>query len=325
MWQMLALAGLQAGASFLSSKGAADSTAKNNRLQMMENERVRAANEVLAREMMQIPEVTTANVDEFMAAGKKAGYNPVTWLNSGALSLFKTTTGHNTAAAMSMMMGQPATLQRVPSALEGLGGALSAGVNTFGSLYQTQMKLDALSGASGVSGGANYRAPSPGTGGLYSVNDVIGGMGFAPRSYTTAGGAASRVAGLSGNLDVPFSGAPYPQNWKLGKVEVTNPERRWSIDPNLSDVGGAVSQRYGEGGEWFFFPDRLLHDTVANITGRTIRDWGKAAGMNVGDYKSVGEWFNQTTMGQWIDRRSNGAVQPYLPFPGAGPGVTYGW
>lgn len=301
MWPMIGLAALQAGASFISSKGAADSVAKNNRLQMMEDQRVWEQNYALARELMEIPEVTRANVEEFMAAGEKAGYNPVTWLNSGALSLFKTTTGHNTAAAMAMMTRQPTQLQRVPSALEGLGGALSAGLNTFSSLYQTQMKLDAISGGSGVTGGANYRPPSPGTGGLYNVADVMSSFGFAPRSYSTGGGAASGTAGLS-NL-------PYPGKWEQGKVEVTNPFQSWLVDSKSADAG-TMEQRYGEIVENLYGLYSVANDAILNWSGTSGRDWVAAAYGWLGG-KSAGGF--------------NGSVKPYIPFPGGGRGITYAW
>lgn len=274
MWPLVALAGLSAAGSFISSKGAADASAKQGRLQMMEDARQRTENQALARELMAIPEITDTenrlDLAGFMRAGEAAGYNPVTWLNSGALSAFthstKTTTGANTGAAMAMMQGTPTQIPRVASPLEGLGGALSAGVNTFGSLYKTQMALDGMGGALPLRSQA-----SPGTGGLYNTNDVVnglmGGVGFAPRSYSTAGGAAGRTAGMSSSDWWPLTtGAPYPDKVELGKNEQTNPGTSWWITPGWNNAQG-WEDAYSDIGGNIYGLVRGVNDLGLNVTG----------------------------------------------------------
>lgn len=313
MVAMAALSAAQAGASFISAKGAADATAKQGRLQMMEDARQRNENQALARELMLIPEVTSANVSEFMAAGKAAGYNPVTWLNSGALSLFKTTTGHNTAAAMAMMTGTPTQIPRVPSPLEGLGGALSSGLNTFSSLFQTQMKIDALSG----SGNSGAYSPSSFMNGWNNtstvLNSMLGGAGFAPRSFSTSGGAASAAGGMT--LD------PYWPKWKTGDVEITNPWMSWKVDKSMANAE-AIEDTYGDAMSWIYGAYKFANDVVLNTSGTSLNSG--IANTWVGN-----NWDGSTRSTPIMDYLNsylpnpNRTATPYMPFPGAGPGVTW--
>lgn len=114
------------------------------------------------------------DMSNFMSAGQKAGFNPVTWLNSGAMSFFD---NRNVAASMSqfydnravkesllvagygMNAGQMATAGyqqmspstatfqspesvNVPSVAQAIGGAVTAGSNQYFALEQNQQRFD---------------------------------------------------------------------------------------------------------------------------------------------------------------------------------------
>lgn len=115
MLTALAPALLQGGLSLMSGIGARNSTAKQGRLQMMEDARVdylnqdrmaaiNAKREALGRELLTIEEYEEnysentsdedsvsegyVNVNAMMAGAEAAGFNPATWLAAGALSAY---------------------------------------------------------------------------------------------------------------------------------------------------------------------------------------------------------------------------------------------
>lgn len=343
MFAALALGALSAGGSLLSSIGAKQASGKQARLQMIADAQARDYNErmaeqrnavaqALAREALTIPETTDrqsgswVDVDGMMAAAERSGFNPVTFLNAGGMAAYtqrwdrETRTGHNVADLYKMMMPDyvTTTASQVPqqhSMFSAFGGALSAGVNAFGTQYRADQSYDlqmrkmdqalmqvgmGLSQRNGLMTAISY-------GGAGS-----GGARF--ESPTAAGGGLSPYA--------------YPQNWKPGKVEVTHPFERGFIDPYVSD-GQVKANRYGEPGDWLFGVDTMIHDAVRNMTGRTIREWGQTSGMNIGDYfkkgdtswaPSVGRWWNSPTSFPNTFMRNpatSGPVTPYIPFPGA--------
>ncbi|AXH76453.1 MAG: hypothetical protein [Microviridae sp.] len=198
MLESLALGALSAGGSLLSGLGKSQSTAKQNRMQMIQDAeafRINAENtavtnarkEQLAREFMDIPEVRTLRTDRggsdvqtsesstrsyvdyrrMMADGEAAGFNPVTWLQHGAMQAYtatdtlgvnqqdygswdettETRSGHNVAAALSFMVPETALkqatqVQRVPSMFEAFGDAITAGTNMFANQYNRQQSQD---------------------------------------------------------------------------------------------------------------------------------------------------------------------------------------
>lgn len=355
MLAALGMAGLQGGLSLISGMGAQQSAKKQGRLQMMEDARMDAlnmerqalvnqANRDLGRELLTVEEKTTVadnswqrtqgNVDlaAFMAAGEAAGFNPVTWLNSGALSLYGntftenggsvTTTkmGHNAADAYRMMMpgtvmGTPSQIPKVPSMMEVFGNAGTAALGTFRDQYnkdQSQAFQSSLldrqltAMAQRQMGGG-----SSGTGGLYQTS-----YGTSVNMGGRAGGSGMLSGGTSSGSKAATS-LPYPASWERGDVEVTNPHRTWAIDKDTPNAE-AYEDRYAEVWANIFGTYNVLADTVRQATGKSIREWGKAANMNVGDYKSVGDWWKST----YGKPRSTGVVTPYVP-PGMSPGTAY--
>lgn len=331
MLPALAMTGLSAGLSFLSGIGAQQATAKQGRLQRMEDarafiantqrqEELNAARAALGERLLKEEErtVTTDNswqntaqwsdvdVAGFMAAGEKAGFNPVTWLNSGALSLFarsnalttnggdvtQVRTGHNAADAYKIMMPDmvmesASQIPRPVSTMEVLGNAGQAGLSTFKDLYkqdqsqqfQTSLLDRQLAAMAQRAGGGGI---VPGSGGLYSYGPTASAGG------RTGGGGMLSSGGGKG-----VTANPYPASWERGKVEVTNPSGKWKVDKTVSDAETAET-RYGDLMQEVFGISNILQDGITTVTGKSLRDWGRHYGMNIGDYKSISDWYNSS-------------------------------
>lgn len=327
MLPMLAMTALSGGLSLMSGIGARNSSAKQGRLQMMEDARMDALNqerlavmnnqrEALGREMLTVEEKNTStvsdnswqstntwsdlDVDAFMAAGEKAGFNPVTWLNSGALSLYArgssltmnggdvttttTRTGHNAADAFKLMApdayyGTPTQIPKVPDMLEVFGNAGNAALSTYKDLYKTQQSQDFQSSLVDrqLTALANRQM-----GGGQTVGGSYG------QSIST-GGKAGTVGGLSTSGKLATS-LPYPSSWEKGDVNVTNPSRVWKVDKDVPDAEAAEA-RYGDLAQEIFGAANLINDGVLTTTGKSLRDWGRVAGMNIGDYGSIKDWY----------------------------------
>lgn len=345
MIEMLAMAGLNAGLSLMSGLGNKQATAKQNRLQMIENARVDQLNQErlaavnaerqrLGHELLTVEEKTTVednswqatshdvDIAGFIAAGAMAGYNPVTWLQSGALSMFSrsmtqnggavttTRTGHNAADAFKIMMpdwsgGIATTIQKEPSMLSVIGDAGQAGLSMFKDLYkmdqsqqfQSSMLDRQLSAIAQRSSGGGI---VPGSGGLYSYGPSIsmGGATGGSAMLTGGGGGGGSNSKLASSL-------PYPASWERGEVEVTNPHRIWKVDkdnPNAEQY----SDRYGDVWEEIFGTANVVNDTVLNATGKTLRQWGKETGWNIGDYKTFGAWYeSKMKTSPWLQKLDN--------------------
>lgn len=348
----LGLSAASAGLSLVSGIGARNSAAKQGRLQMMEDARQRAENlaneaamaaenvkirdevnahrERLGRELLTIEERTTVadnswqttqgGVDlmGFMAAGEMAGFNPVTWLNSGALSLFAhsttrnggevttTRTGHNAAEAFKIMMpdavyrtavmGSPSQIPKVPDMLEVFGNAGQAGLSTFKDLYKTD-KSQAFQ-TSLLDRQLSAIAQRTQGGGVLSSSTTYG-------PAVTAGGRTGGSGMLSTNKnDNPATSLPYPASWERGDVEVTNPHQKWSVDKTQANAEN-VSDRYGDIAEEIWGLNNVIHDVVLNATGKTIAEWGVEA------RKYYNSW-----------KRPDMNAAPYVP-PGMPQGLAY--
>lgn len=311
---MFGLGALQLGGSLLAGMGASQSSAKQARLQMIadgearriNNENlavVNAARERLGRELLTIPETeelgrsSWVDTDAMMKAAERSGFNPVTWLNAGGMQAYtqtrdyRLTTGHNAADAFKMMIPEYALSQasQVPqqhSMLSALGAGLSAAGTAMGTQYRADMSYDLQSQrmAQMAMGGINQGMGLSGTNGLQTA------LSYGSQSVRSAGGALSPGGGVS-----PYA---YPANWKPGDVEVTHPFGRGFIDPTVSNAD-VKEARYGEPGDWLFGVDTMLHDSVRNLSGRSLREWGQAAGMNIGDYYKKGDTSWAPSFDRW--------------------------
>lgn len=316
MWPMLAMTAISGGMSLMSGIGARNSSAKQGRLQMIEDGRMDALNqerlavmnrqrEALGREMLTVEEKTTdetwqtnsheLDIDAFMAAGEKAGFNPVTWLNSGALSMFSTQVtqnggtvtkqGHNAADAFKLMApdayyGTPTQIPKVPDMLEVFGNAGTAALGTFKDLYKMQSSQDFQSSMLDRQLTAMAQRQMGG-------GSTLGGGSFG--SSVTMGGRAGSSTGLSGGKNAANTN-PYPASWERGDVNVTNSERKWLVDKNVADTQHK-EDRYGEIWGEIFGTANIVNDVVLNTTGKSLRDWGRTAGANIGDYPTLKDWY----------------------------------
>lgn len=317
----LGLTALSGGLSFLGGLGGQQAAKKQNRMQLLQDladyqmndnitreadagnliraREVNAERERLGRELLTIPEETIfedatwsrsgIDLPAFMLAGELAGYNPVTWLRSGALSMFQTNqnggytrttrTGHNAADAYKMMMPDlplftPAlkgstTVNKVPSSMEVFANAGNAALSTYKDLYkmeasqtfQTQLldrQLTAL--AQRASGGGS----------------TIGGS-FGPA--VTVGGAAGVAGGLSsggrsGKDDNVWPGMHQssPQLWENKQPEATNPfppNWGWKIPPGYANAE-TWEDTFGEPISWPYGVLKFMDTAAYNIAGRTV-------------------------------------------------------
>lgn len=257
MFEMLAMGALSFGGSLLSGFGKKQSSAKQARLQAIADEKARLANleilrdvnakkEALAKELLTVPQTTDTqryvDVDAMMAAGKRAGFNPVTWLNSGAIASYtqerSTSVGHNAAAAYSMMVPEYSLVQasQVPqqySNMEAFGGAITSGANMLSTMYGYDSKTSAT----------DKLIATLAKGGLSYANSITGG-GVGSGSVVTNGGAASVSGGMSMNKTNKDGTWP---NWDLGFPDVTSFSPLWQVDKKSPDAQ-AVEDRYHEVG-----------------------------------------------------------------------------
>lgn len=355
MLQALALAGLSAGGSFLSGMGASQASAKQSRLQQIETNEARRLNEEqqnlqiaygerLGRELLTIKETHTeeqenssggwVDVDAMMAASERAGFNPVTFLNAGALQAYtmgwsrtkttKTSEGHNAEAAFRLMMPdalvtQPGVVPQQSNMLQAAGGALSAGASAFGTQLRADQSYDVQMARLLAAQGLNGMGLSQGNGLTTAVS--YGGQGGLSAGFATPAG------GLSTSSKV--SDLPYPQNWKVGDVEVTNPWGRGFIDSTAPNAEAAET-RYGDVGQELVGAANFIADAYRNAFGMTLRETGKAAGLNIGDYKApsdtswgpaFGRWWNSPTSlpSAKLPGFSGAHEGGYFPFPGSSP------
>jgi hypothetical protein len=291
---------LSGGFSLLSGLGAQKSAAKQQRLQIIENnrvdainqERLRVANEAraalgvavdqrsreLGAEWLSRPLV---DADRFAADADRLGFNRQTYLNSGALSMYQDRSISGDAYKMMGSMyatgagmqapewqgTQPTQMQRIPDALEILGNAGGAALNTGLNMYKQQQSQEfQLSMLNRQIQGL-------------SQAKKLGGFGGTP-SVTTSGQMVSRggKTGRAGELSVPKDGssspikaeeAPwinaFPKSWGL-KVDPTWP------------AAEAMEMQYTEIGSWPYAVAKIANDAVYNKTGVNIEGNAKILG-----------------------------------------------
>lgn len=322
----LLTAALSAGGSFLSSMGAGQASAKQGRLQMIEDNmnrlrndeklaEVNAKRERLGRELLTIEETTEieqhnsswVDVPAMLAAADAAGFNPVTFLNAGALGAYTqghsynrtTRTGHNAADAFKMMLpeyalSQASQVPQQPSMLSALGGALTAGTNAFGQQYRADQSYDANMARVLASTAMRGMGLSDGNG--FSMTS---GGGTSPIALAAAAGLSggSRAPG-DGNASEKLTDLPYPQNWKPGDVDATNIFRNLFIDSSAPNAEQA-SDRYGDLWEEIFGSANMVQDAYRNVTGEQTRYTGTRLGINIGDFRQPTDRSLQPAFGRW--------------------------
>lgn len=333
MLQALALAGLSAGGSLLSSIGAGQASAKQGRLQMIEDNMNRLRNDEklaginlertkLGRELLAVPQKTyqavaqsttsstrgDVDVDRMMADAERAGFNPATFLNAGALQYYARSwadsfvntqqwdesEGHNAAEAFKMMLPEYAlsTPSQVPqqhSMLSALGGALTAGTNAFGTQLRADQSYDLQLARLLAGNSLQGMGLGNGNGFAQVIRPQTNQIGIQPRAGLSSAG---------GSGDSKLSDVPYPQNWKPGDIEASNLFRNLFIDSSAPNAEMA-SDRYGDIFEELFGAANIVQDAYRNIAGEQTRETGKRLGINIGDFRQPGDTSLSPAFGRW--------------------------
>jgi hypothetical protein len=247
-----------------------------------------------------------------MADADAAGFNPVTWLNAGAMSHYgwqntqnygsvNTTTtrvGHNAADAFKLMVPEYQLQQasQVPqqySMLQGLGNGLTSAANVMSPILQTQMNIDAKSSMldrtlanvaknAGVAYGNSLSGGGMGAGSALTLGGATGvNRGLSLGSTSSPGKSSSKD-----DDEIPSWAIGLPWQWKGEEAKVTNPTGSLPVDRYSADADTG-SNRYGDVAEEVFGVSNLTNDMILNMTGRAPRTWGREWGFNIGDYPGV--------------------------------------
>lgn len=239
----------------------AENLRRTEALNEQQSQRVERANEIsaqLGRNFVSAPSVKMA---EMVADAERFGFNPLTYLRSGAASLYSKV---NDLPGFQMQQVQhiasPENFQAsVLPQVRSLGGVFaSAAQDGFGSymsesriLQQQNFQRSMLSAAlTGVQKGK--KAGNSGAGSSFYVPGM-----------TTAGATAS----AKGNAALSI---PNPAGWERENSKVTNPWFQWKVDPTQTDAS-AKTNRYGESelAETLVFLDQSANDWWYNVTGKT--------------------------------------------------------
>lgn len=228
------------------------------------------------------------DVDAMMAAAEKAGFNPATWLNAGALSAYTrrnsetkmrdttriqtTTKGKNVStvygsyADKAYGLMSPQTYQTsaapqtaVASPAQAIVGGIADGFKYYSDGQIRQDNQDFQRGLLNLSlDAASKRLLAPGVGG--------GNVGGA--STNGLNGALSAIVKGLGQLTMP----------KTGDRNATNPNSvgsGWKIDPTVVDAEQGET-RYGDIAQELFGIKNAISDTMYNMTGLTAPErWQK--------------------------------------------------
>lgn len=317
MLPMLAMGAMAFGGSLLQGMGAKQASAKQGRMQMIadalarqENERI--MNEVNAkREQMGAALIAASDPRVAVAEAEAAGFNPVTWLSAGYGARLGALSDAYRMMDPAYTVAQASQIPQQHSMLSAFGGALSAAGSAMGTQYRADQSYDLQMGkmVMGLSNSFGF-----GSGGGYAPSGV---------SYGTASGGGN-PAGGNGAL----SSLPYPNAWKRGDVDVTNPWFGAAVAKTYADAE-AFEARYGDIAQEIAGARNAVVDTYHNATG------GRDLGTDIADaWKGSSDpWsFAATPAGKmwnwmWNGGSSGykGSTQPYLPFPGAGQGITYAY
>lgn len=241
-----------------------------------------AKNTELAANLSKIPHITTNETDslvetktsnsvrmaDFMKAAEDSGFNPVTFLNSGALSMFAdtaTTTkgfernmqssiGHN--AAFAAQLASPATYQQ--------GVAQQIPIPSIGSV---------VAGAAGAAYGAYSDQKQREADQAFQremQNKHLEGVQKQQADFMRSFFVPSRQGGnvkTNGQLGAPL----VPTE---GEVKVTNPFLTRPVDGTVPDAV-AWEDRYGEIGGLLGGVSNIFDDLIFNVTGMTHKERGE--------------------------------------------------
>lgn len=323
MLPMLAMTAISGGLSLMSGIGGRNAAKKQARLQQAENDRVRGWNNEqtwatndwnygVAQGLLNTPTERTSDqaggvdVDRMMFDADRAGFNPVTWLQAGAMQAYAWSSSRETETnpveAYRMMLRTPnlqsaATIGKIPDALEIVGDAGQAALNTFRSEYaredSQQFQRENLVMQ------------------LQAIQDGkrSAGFGSIPRETTSGGRTTISKPWLASISD---DGKTLNANQKLAGAEIEKssvtpypfgPKAWWQSDVRMPD--GSVMQNYlGEPAEWPYFFAKGSNDLIYNVT----RNAGVSGGRGIGYY----DLMDAMTINNAVTRDRIGAPRPWL-------------
>lgn len=254
----LILGGLAAGGSLLGGLGARQSAKSANRHQ--------AEQDKLAREraMTNFEHWRHDTPKWLIQDAETAGFNPVTWLNAGALGHYD-----NMFGAFGGVVGQSTQVRAVPSVMSAVGDAIGSFGSALGTSYRANQKIAVEREALGAIGGGSLAS--------HPYADKIGyssGLGGTdgPLYGTKSVGGVGGLSLQSG-----------PGRSPSGKSSVTEPWAKvgYGSDPYSPDAA-TVSDRSGDlfeevaGGYNQFIADPFWNATGVSLT-KLAADAGKAA------------------------------------------------
>lgn len=324
---MLALGALSAAGSVMSGMGNAAASKKQMRYQLMADQRAHEHNLSMTNaanahneEMLAVQNrwkdwaareiQAAADPVQMRRDAERAGFNPVSWLQMGgaAARLSAVVDSFNMMEPDYILMSHtPMQASQIPaqsSPMQAWGAGLSAFASTAGTQLRADMSYDLQMGKMAMQTAGSF------FGGMQSPYSMGGGTG----------GGYGGTATTSGGLSSSQLGWPDINSWKPGKVEVT----AWSpfapVDKYAADVGGAVTQRLGEPGEWLFFGPTLASDILKRATGKGFAEWGIANGANIGGYSKPGDAGIWPSIQRWYNDPATSWAWPLgnLPSPQAG-------
>lgn len=233
----------------------------------------------------------TFNMSDFMAAGRAAGFNPVTWLNSGMAAYFDTrayASFYDNRAERTALRDrgiqmispgitpwQAGETVAIPSTLSAIGGAVSAGAETWSAATASANRLTAQQAGMNALLSAVQKGRASG-----NALSGVGTPAFSTAgSLVTGGGAAAALSlGRNTGLQQKQAEAEDPAQWQLGlpkfeagENKITNPElmTQTKVDTAFSD-SQVVEDRYGDVIEALYGITVLGADMYRGLTGRQL-------------------------------------------------------
>ena len=311
------IGGLISGAgSLLSGLGAKKSAEEQEARQRMYDEQARERVKEVTNEYRE-------NVPKWMISdAAKAGFNPVTWLNAGALGWYGTQ-----LSGLTSSYGNATQAINIPSSMSAMGGAISSFSGAFQQASQFSQKMDleyaSLDSQREIAAwkyGGGRGAAAPGADSLYLMSGAGGPVYKAgtQAGVQIGGGVTTASAGLSSSRPSQMS------DWMRGYEPFINstpdkgnaPAKIWGwLDPHPSyPAANTMEDQYGEvGGSVYGFAK------AAADLGWTV---GKTdAGMRF--KKQAGELTNFFATRRPSDIVRD-AVKPFFANPGNVPHVGMG-
>lgn len=280
-------AGLSFGGKLLSGLGAGQSASKANKRAANLQAFADAQNQVLQANknaadadlgkslIARADSVPSVDTSAWMAAGQAAGFNPVTWLNAGTLSLFDNRAMQQAFISQGTAMQSPgvtnygvANQQAVPSVMSAIGGAITAGADSYSTSVQAAAKNSTAQQGIAAVLAAIQKSRAGG--------NQLAGLGtpaFSMAGALTSGGGAAAALSLGKKAGDALN--IYGLKDKAGEVMQT--PGFLSNDPSISSAENIVARE----GWWMGNLMSLglpLADGYWTATGRSVRsdfpaDW----------------------------------------------------